>query len=354
MKTNTCLNFLLALGGLLFSLHTQATCTVTNSYTGFATLRGVNYSAGAEFPAGGTIFRQLVNGFRSVSYSCNNGNAKTTLSIVGGTPLGGTTDTYESGIVGVGMKLTALNGSPLPVTVSSESASGTATTSDLGFYAIAVKIGPVTAGRANGALIPSLQWTVSDDSGVPVVLSLTNWNSGGFILTNPSCKTPDYTYDLGAVTITDSTITSNWVSTPVTLTGCGTFYGNVADNASYQNSIATNVAGTFGNFAEVGARARNIVSMTLTPQYTAIDPSTGVLANNPDGGIYARGVGVQIATVAGTTYTPLNLANPVIIRPALGGSANITFPLAARIIKTADVVNPGKVVTAATYTITYQ
>lgn len=347
-------NLLLLLGTLLFSLQSMAVCTVSNAYNGYATLRGVNYSTGADFPAGSTIFRQLVNGFRNVGFNCTNGNAKTTLSIIGGTPLSGTTDTYASGILGVGMRLTAQNGSALPVTILGNTASGTLTTSDLGFYVTAVKTGPITAGSSNGALLPSLQWTVTDDSGVPVVVTLTNWNSNGFIITTPSCTTPDYTYDLGAVNINDATTTSNWVSTPVILTGCGAFYGNVADNASYQSSQATVVAGTFNVTGEVGARAKNIVSMTLTPQFTAIDPVNGILANTPDGGLYARGVGVQVATVAGTTYTPLNLANPVVIRPNLGSASNITFPLAARIIKTADVVNPGKIVTAATYTITYQ
>jgi hypothetical protein len=54
------------------------------------------------------------------------------------------------------------------------------------------------------------------------------------------------------------------------------------------------------------------------------------------------------------TKTPLNLVNAVAVTPNQGNSANITFPLAARIIRTADVVNLGKVVTAATYTITDQ
>lgn len=348
------LHLLLALGGLLFSLHSMATCTVTNAYTGYATLRGANYSAGTEFPAGGTIYRQLVNGLRNVSYNCNNGNGRVTLSVVGGLPLNGTTDVYASGIPGVGVRFTGQNGSSLPVTLPNAVSSGTLTASNLGFLTLAVRTGPITAGVANGSLLPPVQWTVADNSGIPVVLMVTNWNSQGFVLNTPSCTTPDYSYNLGDVNISDSTTTGSWVSTPVILTGCGAFYGNVVDNASAQISSATATAGTFGNFSENGTRAKNIVSMTLTPQITAIDPANGILANTPDGGIYARGVGVQVATVAGTTYTPLNLANPVVITPALGSSANITFPLAARIIKTADVVNPGKVVSAATYTITYQ
>lgn len=348
------INLLLLVSTLLLSLHSMAACTVTSAYTGFASLRGVNYSTGADFPAGGTIYRQLVNGNRSVSYNCTNGNARLTLSAVGGTPVPGMSDTWASGIAGVGMKLTALNGSALPVTVPAGSASGTVTGPNLGFFAIAVKTGPITAGTANGSLMPAVMWTVTDNSGIPVTVSSTSWNANGFTLTTPSCTTPDYTYDLGAVNINDTSTTSNWVSTPVILTGCGAFYGNVADNASYQSSQTTLTAGTFGNFSETGTRAKNIVSMTLTPQFTAIDPVNGVLANSPNGGVYARGVGVQVATVAGTTYTPLNLANPVVIRPNLGSTANITFPLAARVIKTADVVNPGKIVTAATYTIIYQ
>ena len=354
MKSQYGINLLLALGLLLFSLHSLAVCSVTNAYTGYASLRGVNYSAGADFPSGGTLFRQRINGSRNVSFNCDNGNARLTLSIVSGAPLAGTTDTYASGIPGVGVKLTAASGSALPVTIPYSTATGTFTLSDLGFYVTAIKTGPITAGTANSSLLPPLQWTVTDDSGLPVTVALTNWNNSGFILTTPSCTTPDYTYDLGAVNISGSATVSNWVSTPVILTGCGAFYGNVADNASQQNSEATMVPGTFYIQSESGTRAKNIVSMTLTPQFTAIDPVNGILANTPNGGIYARGVGVQVATVAGTTYTPLNLANPVIIRPALGSAANITFPLAARVIKTADTVNPGKVVTAATYTITYQ
>lgn len=354
MKKRYVTHLLLALGTLLFSLYSQATCTVSNAYTGYATLRGIPFSAGADFAPGGTIFRQRTNGVQNVSFVCNNGNATIHLSVQGGVPIAGTTDTYASGIAGVGIKFTSLGGLALPYSLGQGRQDNNLTVSDLGFLAVAVKTGPVTAGTANGSLLPPLVWTVTDNSGIPVTLSTTRWNANGFAVNTPSCTTPDYTYDLGAVNITDDSPNSTWVNTPVILTGCAAFYGNAADNNSYQQTQATTTAGTFGGFSEIGTRAKNIVSMTLSPQITAIDSANGILANTPGGGTYARGVGVQVATVSGSTYTPLNLASAVVITPAIGSTANITFPLAARIVKTDSVVSPGKVVTAATYTITYQ
>lgn len=354
MKTKTCL-FFLALGGLLLSLQSMATCTTNNQYYSYATLRGVSISAGADFPVNGLIFKQVFSGIKGVDFNCTEGNANFVLTVSGGTPVPGMSDTYESGIPGVGIKITGLNGAVEPVTVTNNAASGTVSASSLSFAAIAVKTGPITAGAANGSILPRVLWDVVDNSGVKSRLAYSSWNSGGFVLTTPSCTTPDYTYDLGQTVISNGITSSSWVSTPVILNGCSAFYGNASDGNSYQTSRQSITEGQVVGlmFAESGTRAKNIVTMTLTPQITAIDPANGILANTSDSE-NAQGVGVQIAQVSGTTYTPLNLTNSLVVNPGLGSSSNITFPLAARIIKTAEIVKPGKVITAVTYTITYQ
>lgn len=352
-KTNV-INLLLALGGLLFSLHSQATCTLSNTYTGYASLRLGNYSTGVDFTSGGTIFRQKTNGVQYVSFRCNNGNATIHLSVQGGVPIAGTTDTYASGIPGVGIKFTSLGGIQLPYSRDQERPDNTLTVQDLGFYTVAVKTGPITAGTANGSLLPPITWTVTDNDGIPAVLSTTNWNPGGFTVNTPTCITPNYTFDLGAVNINGSAPNSNWLTTPIILTGCTAFYGNAVDNNSYNQTQATTTPLTSPGFTETGSRAKNIVTMTLSPQITAIDPANGILANQPGGGLYARGVGVQVGTLTGSTYSPLNLSSTLVAVPDLGSSLNITFPLAARIVKTGDVVNPGKILSTATYTITYK
>lgn len=355
MKTKTCLNFLLALGGLLFSLQSMATCTTSNQYYSYATLRGVSFSAGADFPVSGLIYKQIISGLTGVNFNCTEGNANFVLSVSGGTPVPGMSNTYESGIPGVGVKITGLNGDVEPVTVTHDAPSGAISASNLSFAVIAVKTGPITAGTANGAILPQVKWDVVDNSGVKSRLAYSSWNSGGFILTTPSCTTPDYTYDLGQTVISNSITSSSWVSTPVILNGCSAFYGNSSDGNSYQSSRQSITEGQVVGlgFAQIGTTAKNIVTMTLTPQVTAIDPVNGILANTP-AIENAEGVGVQIAQVSGTTYTPLNLTDSLLVNPDLNSSSNITFPLAARIIKTAEVVKPGKVITAVTYTITYQ
>ncbi|MCK7430821.1 fimbrial protein [Enterobacter chengduensis] len=335
-----------------------ATCTTSNQYSGTSALRGVNYSAGPDMAVGSTIYRQVVPGYANVTYTCTGANPRLTFSLSGGTLIPGTTDTYSVGLAGLGVKIYAGSNesatqasSSAPIVVPLASASGTVQGANLNFFLTVVKIGAITAGSAGSSALPQVKWDVTDDSGTPARFAYTNWANTSFTINVPTCTTPDFTFNLGSTLLSNSVTSSSWVNTPVTLTGCSTFYGNSSDRQSYQ-SVENGANGTWGNISQSGTFAKNIVTMTLSPQITPTDSTLGILANQSGSG-FAGGVGVQLATQSGSTYTPVNLANNIVFNPALGTSA-VSFPLAARMIKTGDVITPGAVSTSVTYTITYQ
>ncbi|MBB1202674.1 type 1 fimbrial protein [Enterobacteriaceae bacterium 89] len=352
---------LLLLPILLFSQLAHATCTTNYQYTGSTNLAAANYSAGPDTATGTTIYRQLVPGFYASSYNCSAANPRLVFSVVGGTLVSGSTNTYLSGIPGIGIRIypgTNDSGTPISaggqVSVPLGSASGSATLAQISFFVTAVKIGPITAGMASSGQFPQVHWDVTDDSGTLSRLAYTNtWVANGFTVNTPTCTTPDFNFNLGSTVISNSITTSNWVNTVVTLTGCSAFYGNSSDFNSYQSIAQYSAAQTTPTAAtQTGTFAKNSVTMVLSPIATPTNASQGILANQTGDG-FASGVGVQMATQSGSTYTPINLANNIVFNPALGSSA-VSFPLAARMIKTADVITPGAVSASLTYTITYQ
>ncbi|WP_336983053.1 MULTISPECIES: fimbrial protein [unclassified Cedecea] len=335
-----------------------ATCTVSNPYSGTTVLRGSYISAGDDMPVGTAIFRQLVPGYANVNYTCTGSNPVLTVSVPGGTLAPGSADTFLSGIAGVGIKFYAgTNESAAVLTPTSSytmalpAASGTLSTATLSFFLTAYKIGPITPGQAGAVYFPPIKMDLTDsDSSTPVRAAYTNFISGGFVVNKPSCTTPDFTFNLGNSFPPATNNNSGWVSTPVTLTSCSAFNGNSSDFQSYQ--IVKQGSSYYGSISQSGTFAKNTVTMTLNPQIPPFDASTGLLANQTGSG-YATGVAVQIATQSGSTYTPINLDNNIVFNPALGTS-NVSFPLAARMVRTSNTVTAGAVSTSITYTITYQ
>ncbi|MEH5143179.1 fimbrial protein [Enterobacter cloacae] len=339
-------------------VYSYATCTTTNQYITSGWLRGVPYSAGADFPTGGTLYRQLTPGWQNVNYSCTGSNPRLEFYVTGGTLVNGTNDTFSVGLQGIGIKFyRGLNDSGTAITstgtqtIPLSSASGTISANRLSFFMAAVKTGSITAGTANGSVLPTVKFDVTDDSGPSQRAGYTQWTSSGFIINTPTCTTPDFTYDLGSSLISNSATVSAWTTTAVTLTGCAVFNGNSADKLSYENVTQTALGESNYTITRSGTSALNIITMTLNPQITPVDAANGVLANQ-SGGSYAQNVGVQLATQSGSVYTPLNLTAGIIVRPVY--NSTVSFPLAARMIKTGDVVKPGLVSTSVTYTITYQ
>lgn len=351
--------WLIVVAGTVLPVLAYADCSVTNQYITTVTLRGVSYSAGPDLPTGSIIYRQLTPGWQAVNYTCTGTNPRILFSVSNGSLLAGSTDTYSSGLQGIGIKVyrgqndsgTAITSTTVQ-TIPLSSGSGTIQASDLSFFLSAIKTGTITAGTANGSNLPTIKFDLIDDSGNSQRLAYSSWSANGFSINTPSCTTPDYTFDLGSALISNSVTTSSWVSTAVTLTNCPVFYGNSVDKLSYENVSQVALGQNNYVISRSGTLARNIITMTLSPQITPVDVTNGILSNQT-GSSYAQNVGVQLATQSGTVYTPLNLNTSVTVRPTLSTSS-VSFPLAARMIKTGDVVKPGLVNTSVTYTITYQ
>ena len=343
---------LVATSGLLFAGHSLAVCSTNNQYTVQVALQSATFSAGEDFPVGSNIRVQQVRGYTTVTASCTKGGAAVRMSLSGGSLYPGQSNIYQTGINGLGVRFrNPYENKYLPFNTTY--LSGEINTGGwLSFTIELVKMGPITAGTVNNALFPQVRIDAIDADNNPTRVA---WHTitGGFTLQTPTCTTPNFNWDLGT---TNTTLLRNqgdasvWVDTPVTLTGCSTFLGNNS-NGSYTQY---NIQGfNSGSVSQSGSIAPNKLTMTLTPNTSAIDSVNGIVAL--DNTATASGFGVQLASKQSGTYVAQNLAGSMVVTPTVGDSSgSVRFPLGARIIRTSDAVQGGSIKTSLTYTINYQ
>lgn len=346
------LRFFLVCSVFLLSTQAMAVCSTGGQYTVQIPLQAATFSAGEDFPTGSNIRVQQVRGFSTVTVSCTNSGAYTRMSLFGGSLYPGQSNIYQTGITGLGVrfrnpyenKYYPFNTTYLGGQVNEGGW--------LDFTIELVKMGPITAGTVNTALFPQVRIDAMDADNNPARVA---WHTvtGGFTLQAPTCTTPNFTWDLGT---TNTTVlksqgdASAWVDTPVRLAGCSAFLGNNS-NGSYTQY---NIAGfNTGNVSQSGSIAPNKLTMTLTPNTSAIDSVNGIVAL--DNTSTASGFGVQVASKQSGTYVVQNLSGSIVVTPAVGDSSgSVSFPLGARIIRTNSSVQGGKISTSLTYTINYQ
>ncbi|MBC6504648.1 type 1 fimbrial protein [Citrobacter freundii] len=349
------INLLLLMGTLLFSLHSMATCSTVNQYVVQIPLRTPTLSAGAEFPVGSVIMRQRVRGFANVTLTCE-GSAypSAVFSLTGGTLYPGQSNIYQTGISGLGVRFRQVyDNRYYPYTAASLNSSTIifSTDSYLSFDIEFVKMGPVTAGIINSALFPRVEVNGTDTSQTVRVA----WHTitGTAVIQTPSCTTPNFNWSLGTTSTTalkSPGDASAWVDTPVTLTGCSTFSGNNINGSYTQYTISGFTSGTT---TQPGNIAPNKLTMTLTPNTSAVDAANGIVAL--DNTSTASGFGVQVASKQSGTYIAQDLSGSIVVEPTVGDSSGtVSFPLGARIIRTSDTVQGGSVSASLTYTISYQ
>ncbi|MGS0639222.1 fimbrial protein [Citrobacter sp. VF227] len=343
----------LAICGMLTASHALAVCTTGGQYTVQVPLQAATFSAGSEFPTGSNIRVQQVRGFGTVVASCTNANAYVRMSTLGGTLYPGQSNIYQTGIEGLGVRFrNPFENKYYPFNttyLSGQINSG----GWLDFTIELVKMGPITAGSVNTALFPQIRIDAMDADNIPVRAAY-HTITGGFTLQSPSCTTPNFTWDLGT---TNTTVLKNqgdatsWTDTPVTLTGCSAFLGNNSNGSYTQYNIQSGASS--GTLSQSGSIAPNRLTMTLTPNTSAIDAVNGIVGL--DSSATATGFGVQVASKQSGTYIAQNLNGSIIVTPAVGDSSGtVSFPLGARIIRTSSTVQGGSVSTSLTYTITYQ
>lgn len=351
MTTRHCVTLLTFMSSLLFSLQSMATCTTVNQYTVQVPLQAVTFSAGEDFPVGSNIRVQRVTGYGTVTLNCTKGGMYSQMSLSGGTLYPGQTNIYQTGINGLGVRFrNPYENKYYPFNTGATAFYGV--NGWLGFSIELVKMGPITAGTVNTALFPQVRIDAGDADNTPVRVA---WHTitGGFTLQTPACTTPNFSWDLGtasAIVLKNQGDATSWVDTPVTLTGCGNFLGNDS-NGSYTQYTIQSYNG--GSVSQSGSVAPNTLTMTLTPNTTAINAVNGIVAL--DRTSTASGFGVQVASKQSGTYVPQDLSGSIVVKPAVGDSSGtVSFPLGARLIRTDSAVQPGNISTSLTYTINYQ
>lgn len=344
---------LVATSGLLFAGHSLAVCSTGNQqYTVQVPLQAATFSAGEDFPVGSNIRVQQVRGYTAVPVTCTNSGAYSRMSLSGGTLYPGQSNIYQTGINGLGVRFR----NPYENKYYPFNTTWMGTYSPDGWLVFTielVKMGPTTAGTVNSALFPQVRIDAIDADNNPTRVA---WHTitGGFTLQTPTCTTPNFNWDLGT---TNTSLLRNqgdasvWVDTPVTLTGCSTFLGNNSNGSYTQYNIQAGF--NSGSVSQSGSIAPNKLTMTLTPNTSAIDSVNGIVAL--DNTATASGFGVQLASKQSGTYVAQNLAGSMVVTPTVGDSSgSVRFPLGARIIRTSDSVQGGSIKTSLTYTINYQ
>ncbi|MDQ4429053.1 hypothetical protein PKO51_06690 [Yokenella regensburgei] len=347
------LRLLLAVCVLCVAGQALAVCSTANrQYSVQIPLQAATYSAGEDFPVGSNVRVQLVRGFNNVPVTCTNGGAYSRMSLSGGALYPGQSNIYQTGINGLGVRFK----NPY------ENKYYPFNTTWLGEYAVdgwlafnieLIKMGPMTAGSINTALFPQVRIDAMDADNNPTRVAY-HTITGSFTLQVPTCTTPNFTWDLGT---TDTTVlkkqgdATSWQDTPVTLTGCSAFLGNNS-NGSYTSYGITGF--NTGAVSEGGGGlAPNKLTMTLRPNTTAIDANNGIVAL--DSTATASGVSVQVGLKQSGTYVTQSLSTGMVVTPVVGDrSGTVRFPLGARMIRTSDTVQGGKISTSLTYIINYE
>jgi len=207
----------------------------------------------------------------------------------------------------------------------------------------------VTAGTIEGNKLPTALYSLGQNDSMLGVYKVSL--SGSLQITSPTCNitaaSKSMTVNMGKHKITAFTgkgATTEWKNASIQLANCGRFYGNAP--SGYIGSAFD------GNTFTLYPTINNYLSITLTPLNGSEDAAKGIMkiADHP---LKATGVGIQLSTSESTSGL-VNLASPTIQTLPKDGSQEITVPLYARYIQTADSVIAGKANGLLEYVITYQ
>ncbi|HDV9838954.1 TPA: type 1 fimbrial protein [Enterobacter asburiae] len=343
---------------LLSSFSVFALCRVTNAglYTVNVYIQKYVASVGSELPEGSIIHSQRVIGFKDVSFFCDS-SPIIRFDLVGGTLYPGATNIYQTGIAGVGVRFRGTFDNKLyPYSVAAGGLMNAQITGWLAFAIEFIKMGPIVSGGTfNQSLMPEVRINVTDNDRQLQRLAyhFIRGSIDSLAFAVPSCVTPNFTWDLGSITIDalrakgDAT---QWVDTPVTLTNCPQFPGRLTDASGFIEYKIT--GGDTSTVTQRGSAAPNTLTMMLRPNTAAIDSANGVIGT--DSSATTHGFGVQLGSKQSGTYIPQDLSTGIVLTPALNSSGTFTFPLGARIIRTSDGIRGGALSSSVTYIINYQ
>jgi len=324
-------------------------------------LLGGNLTVGRDVPLGAEIYRQTFTPVSGLEVLCSGGNytietkrslSSTPLPLANwtGNPYGG--KVYETGVKGIGVALWYA-GNTLPFSgFGTNCGNGTnpciwTLQSTLVFDLSFIKIGEVSAGTIQGALLPTMvQSFITTNT---VEFQQVNY-SGNINIVSRTCSTPDVTVPMGTHltnTFSGKNTFTPWKDFSIALNNCPAF------NGYYQGTGPRWLSDGTSNNLE--SRRNNTLRVRVDPTVAAINPAQGIFKLNASAvgdAPSATGVGVQIADSHGTPL-PLATLRASGISPRAEEGASYAIPLKARYIQTEDSVSAGPANATATFTIDY-
>lgn len=221
------------------------------------------------------------------------------------------------------------------------------------FELILIKLGDVAPGVLRGDSLPTVSLFGNFDDAR--VLGFKMGVSGSLQIVSRTCSTPDVAVSMGThrpKAFTGVNSATGWTDFSISLNNCPAFHGTVNKTpASWVSQSGSPPRGT----GDSGSRDNNSLQYRIDPAGAAINPANGVLGLDPSPAgrpPAASGIGVQVATTAGT---PLPLAAKRSSGLTLSASdRSYTIPLRARYLQTSSRVTAGPANTSATFTISYE
>ena len=333
-------------------------------------LQSLNLTVGPDVSNGTIIYRQYFKPSRATTINCS-GNTTSYqptiswsyssvpngISDWSGSPFSG--KVYETGVPGIGIAIYTYNKAVDRYTVpftyqawqeekTTDSVSWIAQ-GGFEFDVVLIKTGSITPGTISGPQLPTVIYNFQAQSISPLYLGSLSF-SGAINVVSRTCTTPDVVVEMGTYEIpkvfTKVGSYTAWKDASIILTDCPRFYGTLNDGRNTFNSDD----GSSG----MGTITNNILNLTLTPNTSVIDSTTGILSVKTGTGA-ATGVGIQLAYGSETDTAPdlvdFSLSNNYTMPD--DSLINRTFPLIARYIQTESEVTAGRADATVTFTINY-
>ncbi|MEB6858090.1 type 1 fimbrial protein [Proteus cibi] len=216
-----------------------------------------------------------------------------------------------------------------------------------------IKIGPIQPGTFDLNNIAYMQLDVNypdknqvDAPEFPTVTSYIEVG-GSVTVTSSSCKTQDYTVELGShetATLPAKGSSTKWINSDIILTNCPAFRGYYSGKKG--NVYTSEVGQTFPE------RDPNELRVTIKPVNPAIPEYPGTFKVNDVPGA-AKGVGIQLAFGdVGENFVKFNTPT-AFAQPITEKAGTVSIPLRARYIRVDDRLSAGSANGAATFLIEY-
>jgi hypothetical protein len=225
------------------------------------------FSAGQDMSTGTVLRLQRLFGVPQ-DISCNTGAYLNFTTTGGDLYDSGTNNIYQTGINGLGVRFKVtgqpniLYGSTDRYYPSGAKVPNSILSVDVEF----IVMGPLSPGVVNSNSFPVLRVMASSNGEYQI--GQFTFSGGSFVVQQPTCTTPDYTYDLltvGLSSFTGDRKNSPWINTPIKLTNCPTFYGNNSNGSrTFTNSNGLNPE-------ELGTKQPVVLSVSLNPNAGVID-----------------------------------------------------------------------------------